>query len=122
MTPLALVKLAAQCAEYYQEAQKQMQRDALRGLFDKEWTNTVTGKALGLSALAQYHQAMANADAKDIGEQLSRLTESQSLMQQAMNYLPHGTFDAQQAIIQKAYSTAKKDNDFIVNFGSIFFF
>lgn len=67
MKPLALVKLAAQCADYYHEAQKQLQRDALRGLFDKEWTNTVTGKALGLSALAQYHQAMANADSKDIG-------------------------------------------------------
>lgn len=35
MKPLSLVKLAAQCAEYYHEAQKQLQRDAVRGLFDK---------------------------------------------------------------------------------------
>lgn len=35
MKPVALMKLAAQCAEYYHEAQKQLQRDAVRGLFDK---------------------------------------------------------------------------------------
>lgn len=35
MKPLALMKLAAQCAEYYLESQKQLQRDAVRGLFDK---------------------------------------------------------------------------------------
>ncbi|VDO42629.1 unnamed protein product [Brugia timori] len=116
MKPLALMKLAAQCAEYYQEAQKQLQRDAVRGLFDKDWTNTVKGKALGLSALAQYHKAVDNADSKNIGEQLSRLIESQSLMQQAISYMPHETFNIQYAAIEKAYTSAKKDNDFIVIF------
>lgn len=48
------------------------------------------------------------------GEQLSRLTESQSLMRQAVSYLTRGTFDTQQALIEKAYASAKKDNDFIV--------
>uniref|UniRef100_A0A0R3RFX1 BRO1 domain-containing protein n=1 Tax=Elaeophora elaphi TaxID=1147741 RepID=A0A0R3RFX1_9BILA len=113
MKPLALMKLAAQCAEYYHESQKQLQRDAVRSLFDKEWTNTVKGKALGLSALAQYHKALDNADSKNIGEQLSRLMESQSLMQQAVSYVPHGIFDVQNAAIEKAYTAAKKDNDFI---------
>ncbi|MCP9260327.1 Apoptosis-linked 2-interacting protein X 1 [Dirofilaria immitis] len=113
MKPLALMKLAAQCAEYYHEAQKQLQRDTVRGLFDKEWTNTIKGKALGLSALAQYHKAFDNADSKNIGEQLSRLAESLSLMQQANSYMPHGTFDIQYAAIEKAYASAKKDNDFI---------
>ncbi|EJD74895.1 apoptosis-linked 2-interacting protein X 1 [Loa loa] len=113
MKPLALIKLAAQCAENYHEAQKQLQKDVVRGLFDKEWTNTLKGKAFGLSALAQYHKAVDNADSKNIGEQLSRLTESQSLMQQAVSCMPHGTFDVQYAAIQKAYASAKKDNDFI---------
>ncbi|KAL3998585.1 Apoptosis-linked gene 2-interacting protein X 1 [Acanthocheilonema viteae] len=113
MKSLALTKLAAQCAEYYHESQKQLQRDAVRGLFDKEWINTVKGKALGLSALSQYHKAMDNADSKNIGEQLSRLIEAQSLMQQATSYMPHGTFDIQNAAIEKAYAVAKKDNDFI---------
>lgn len=35
MKPAALVKVAAQCAELYREAEKQMRRDTLRGLFDK---------------------------------------------------------------------------------------
>ncbi|VDM47013.1 unnamed protein product [Toxocara canis] len=113
MKPTALVKIASQCAEFYQEAQKHAHRDNLRGLFDKEWVNTVTGKSLAMSALAQYHQAMVNADAKEIGEQLSRLTEAQSLMNQANSYLPSSTFATQTALIQKAYTAAKKDNDFI---------
>uniref|UniRef100_A0A915PJX6 BRO1 domain-containing protein n=1 Tax=Setaria digitata TaxID=48799 RepID=A0A915PJX6_9BILA len=113
MKSLALMKIAAQCAEYYHEAQKQLQRDAVRGLFDKEWINVIKGKALGLSALAQYHKSMDNAEAKNIGEQLSRLTEAQSLMQQAVSHVPHGTFDLQHTAIEKAYASAKKDNDFI---------
>lgn len=33
----------------------------------QEWVSTVTGKSLAMSALAQYHQAMVNAEVKDIG-------------------------------------------------------
>ncbi|VDK46269.1 unnamed protein product [Anisakis simplex] len=113
MKQLALVKIASQCAEFYHEAQKQIHRDTLRGLFDKEWVNTVTGKSLAMSALAQYHQAMVCADSKQISEQLSRLTEAQSLISQANGYLPSSAFSTQTSIIQKAYQTAKKDNDFI---------
>lgn len=43
-------------------------------------------------------------------------------MQQALNYIPHGTFDVQYAAIEKAYTTAKKDNDFIVIFRQFPFF
>lgn len=35
MKPSALVKIASQCAEFYQEAQKQLHKDSVRGLFDK---------------------------------------------------------------------------------------
>ncbi|VDM96515.1 unnamed protein product [Thelazia callipaeda] len=113
MKPLALVKLAAQCAEYYLEAQKKLQRDSVRGLFDKAWTNIITGKSLGLSALAQYYKALDSAGTKEISEQLSRLNEALSLIQQAVSYMPHGTFDVHLSAIQKAYLSAKKDNDFI---------
>lgn len=33
----------------------------------QEWANTVKGKALGFSALAQYHKAVDNGNSKNIG-------------------------------------------------------
>lgn len=35
MKPAALVKISAQCSEYYNEAQKALHRDTVRGTFEK---------------------------------------------------------------------------------------
>ena len=35
MKPSALVKISAQCAEFYQDAHKQMTRDVVKGIWDK---------------------------------------------------------------------------------------
>uniref|UniRef100_A0A1I7ZGC7 BRO1 domain-containing protein n=1 Tax=Steinernema glaseri TaxID=37863 RepID=A0A1I7ZGC7_9BILA len=113
MKETALVKIAAQCAELYQEAYKLMTREIVKGVWEKEWLNAVNAKGLALCALAQYHQANVNADSKDIGEQLSRLTEAMRLMELTGNYVPSSTFTAHQKAIEKAHAGAKKDNDFI---------
>ncbi|KAK0414293.1 hypothetical protein QR680_007253 [Steinernema hermaphroditum] len=113
MKETALVKIASQCAELYQEAYKLMTRDIVKGIWEKEWLNTANAKGLAMSALAQYHQANVNAEAKDIGEQLSRLTESMRLMEMSTNFIPASTFSNEQKAIEKAHAGAKKDNDFI---------
>lgn len=113
MKPAALVKISSQCSDYYQEAQKALHRDTVRGVFEKEWLNTVAGKSLAMSALAQYHQAQGCGDARQIGEQLSRLEQAVSLMQQAGGYMPSSAFAQQTSDIQKAHQSAKKDNEFI---------
>ncbi|CAI2348068.1 unnamed protein product [Caenorhabditis sp. 36 PRJEB53466] len=115
MKPSAMVKISAQIAEFYTEAQKVMTKDVVRGLWDKEWNNMVNGKTLAYSALAQFHQAEVNGENREIGEQLSRLAEALRLFETAQKYLPKdvtGIWDLYPAI-SKAHVAAKKDNDFI---------
>ncbi|TKR87931.1 hypothetical protein L596_012257 [Steinernema carpocapsae] len=113
MKETALVKIAAQCADLYQDAYKLMTREIVKGIWEKEWLNLVNGKSLAMNGLANFHQANINAEAKDIGEQLSRLTESLRLMEMTSNYIPAGTYANETKLIEKAHAGAKKDNDFI---------
>uniref|UniRef100_A0A8R1IJ38 BRO1 domain-containing protein n=1 Tax=Caenorhabditis japonica TaxID=281687 RepID=A0A8R1IJ38_CAEJA len=116
MKATSMVKISAQIAEFYAEAQKLMQKDVVRGVWDKEWSAIVNGKTLAYAALAQFHQAEVNGENREIGEQLSRLAESLKLFETAQKYLPKdltGIWDLYPAI-SKAHVAAKKDNDFIV--------
>ncbi|WKX95147.1 hypothetical protein Q1695_011978 [Nippostrongylus brasiliensis] len=113
MKQSALVKIAAQVADFYLDAQKAMNRDSVKGLWEKEWTHIVTGKSLGFQAIAQLHQAGINAEQQEMSEQLSRLGEAVRLTEMATKYLPPGCLSEQLNSVQKMYTAAKKDNDFI---------
>ncbi|KAK6026554.1 BRO1-like domain protein [Ostertagia ostertagi] len=113
MKPSALVKIAAQAGDFYQDALKAMNRDAVKGLWEKEWVHTVTGKMFGFQAISQLHQAGINAEQQEMSEQLSRLGEALKLSEMAAKYLPAGCLSEQLNSIQKMYTAAKKDNDFI---------
>ncbi|KAK6012655.1 hypothetical protein OSTOST_22172, partial [Ostertagia ostertagi] len=90
-----------------------MNRDAVKGLWEKEWVHTVTGKMFGFQAISQLHQAGINAEQQEMSEQLSRLGEALKLSEMAAKYLPAGCLSEQLNSIQKMYTAAKKDNDFI---------
>ncbi|KAK6053898.1 BRO1-like domain protein, partial [Cooperia oncophora] len=113
MKPSALVKIAAQVGDFYQDALKAMNRDAVKGLWEKEWLHIVTGKMFGFQAISQLHQASINAEQQEMSEQLSRLGEALKLSEMAAKYLPSGCLSEQLNQIQKMYTAAKKDNDFI---------
>ncbi|PAV81379.1 hypothetical protein WR25_06845 [Diploscapter pachys] len=114
MKPASLTKIAAQVADFYAEAHKSMTKDIVKSIWDKEWLNTVNGKTMLYQAVAQFHQSEVNGEAREIGEQLSRLTEAQRLTETALKYLPSSPyFTEQQNNINKGFTTAKKDNDFI---------
>uniref|UniRef100_A0A915EJP3 BRO1 domain-containing protein n=1 Tax=Ditylenchus dipsaci TaxID=166011 RepID=A0A915EJP3_9BILA len=114
MKQSALVKISSQCAEFYQECQKVMSRDIVKGIWEKEWLKIVSGKSLAYTAIAQYHQSNVAEDAKEIGEQLARLKEAIRLMDQANSYLTVTShFSAENAAIKKSWEQANKDNDFI---------
>ncbi|CAD6194090.1 unnamed protein product [Caenorhabditis auriculariae] len=116
MKPAAMVKIGAQVADFYAEAQKLMTKDIVKGLWEKEWLSTVNGKNLAYQALSQFHQAELNGENREIGEQLSRLSEAIKLSETASKYLPAGGSNAITDLfpaISKAHTLAKKDNDFI---------
>lgn len=52
-----LVKISAQTGDFYDQAYKLMSRDTVKGLWEKEWLQVVTGKGLAYQALSQHHQA-----------------------------------------------------------------
>lgn len=52
-----VAKLCSQCEEMYGDALKHLQRETLKGLWDREWIPRVAGKQAGYHALAEYHQS-----------------------------------------------------------------
>jgi programmed cell death 6-interacting protein len=41
----------------YAEANRQMSRDVVKALWEREWLSIVTGKQLAFTALAHFHKA-----------------------------------------------------------------
>uniref|UniRef100_A0A914GYL8 BRO1 domain-containing protein n=1 Tax=Globodera rostochiensis TaxID=31243 RepID=A0A914GYL8_GLORO len=95
--PASLLKIAAQCADFYQDAQKLMNREAVKRIWDKEWTQSVAGKGLVFASLAQFHAAETSLEEHKYGEQA---------------YLPNA-FLEESALVKKELERATRDNDFI---------
>ncbi|KAI1729533.1 BRO1-like domain-containing protein [Ditylenchus destructor] len=115
MKPTSLSKVAQQLAEFYQIAEEQMNKEPVNNVCDKSWLNAVTGKKQLYSALAQFHQTQALADAKDdFGEQLSRLGEAQKLLNKAKSAASNSAFYKETVEkVTKALEKAKRENDYI---------
>lgn len=52
-----VAKLCSQCEELFGDAAKHLQRETLKGLWDREWIPRVAGKQAGYHALAEYYQS-----------------------------------------------------------------
>ncbi|KAI1721063.1 BRO1-like domain-containing protein [Ditylenchus destructor] len=115
MKPTSLSKVAQQLAEFYQITEEQMNKEPVNNVCDKSWLNAVTGKKQLYSALAQFHQTQALADAKDdFGEQLSRLGEAQKLLNKAKSAASNSAFYKETVEkVTKALEKAKRENDYI---------
>ncbi|KAL8822974.1 MAG: hypothetical protein Q9191_006305 [Dirinaria sp. TL-2023a] len=68
-----LAKLASQAAYLYAQATEGVQENVARSVFDKLWLQVVQIKAGFLSSVAQYYQALADADANSHGTAIARL-------------------------------------------------
>ncbi|UYV60545.1 PDCD6IP, partial [Cordylochernes scorpioides] len=109
-----LAKVASQCEDLYGDALKQMQRDAIKSIWDKEWLPVVASKRALYGAMAQYFQSLVNKAAKDIGEELARLQHALELIKVAESKGGPNFNGKDYALrIRQAHESAQKDNDFI---------
>ncbi|KAF2349567.1 BRO1 domain [Trinorchestia longiramus] len=114
MKPAVIAKLCAQCEELYSEASKQMGREMLKPLWDRDWVSRVAGKQLAFSALAQFYQSRVCNEQKAVGEEISRLRQAVELFKSAETRSGNAGQVAEQiARSQSLLETALKDNDFI---------
>lgn len=109
-----IAKIAAQCEELYADALKQMQREADRVMWDKDWLPLVAGKQAGFHALSEYYQSLVCKVKKEVGEEIARLQRASELMKAAESRAGL-TFSMKDYVnkINLNLEEAKKDNDFI---------
>ncbi|ODN01568.1 Programmed cell death 6-interacting protein [Orchesella cincta] len=114
MKDAIVAKLCVQAEDMYADALRQMQRDAVKHLWDREWLPIVAGKQAAFSALSQYFQSHVCGQKKQVGEQIARLNHCLEVLKQAQTRSGVPNFFAD--YINKAnrmVAEAKKDNDFI---------
>ncbi|KAM0325485.1 hypothetical protein ACHAQA_007472 [Verticillium albo-atrum] len=68
-----LAKLASQAASLYKDAVEGAQENVNKGIFERVWLLMVQIKANLLSSMAQYYQALADAEAGQYGSAIARL-------------------------------------------------
>ncbi|WKY02881.1 hypothetical protein Q1695_016293 [Nippostrongylus brasiliensis] len=111
LNPKALVKVAAQAADFYSEASKTM--DLTKNYWKKEWLNTIAGKAFGFQAIAEFHGAQVHWERHEVGERLSRLKHSIDLVEKMKRRLAPSSFREQISEIEHAYKESTSDNRLI---------
>lgn len=114
MKDMIIAKVASQCEELYGDAAKQMGRDSLKSIWDREWLPIVVSKQAAFGAIAQYHQALLCHANKNVGEELARLQHAMDLMKTSEAQAgPSFSFRDEVKKISLMYEDVKKDNDFI---------
>ena len=111
-----VAKLSAHADDLFADVLKNMQKEEVRNLWDKDWLAVVSGKQALYNGIAQYHQSrVCNAD-KAIGEEISRLQYAMELFTAATSRSGKtnlgGSADWNKRS-DRALTEAKKDNDFI---------
>lgn len=114
MKDMIIAKVSYQCYEFYEDAMKQMQKEHVKTLFEKEWMMTVSSKQAAFQAIAEYHQSAVCKAKKDVGEELARLQHALELIKTAETRGGY-VFSFKDYInrITRAHEEARKDNDFI---------
>ncbi|XP_018017189.1 programmed cell death 6-interacting protein-like [Hyalella azteca] len=114
MKSAVIAKLCMQCEELYGEASKQMGREILKPLWDRDWIARVAGKQLAFNALAQFYQSRVCNEEKSVDEEISRLRHALELFKSAETRSGNaGQVVDQIARAQSLMDEAVKYNDFI---------
>lgn len=111
-----VAKLAGHADDLYADVLKNMQKESVRTLWDKDWIPVVSGKQALYNGIAQFHQARVCNANKAIGEEISRLQYTVELLTAAATRSgkPNlGNANDWSRKAERALADAKKDNDFI---------
>ncbi|CAL4062254.1 unnamed protein product [Meganyctiphanes norvegica] len=114
MKDAMVAKLCQQLEEMYGDAHKQMNRESLKPLWDRDWLAKVAGKQAGYLALAQYHQSRVCNANKAVGEEIARLKQAIEQFKAAQVRSGDMTaFADSLGRAERALQDAEKDNNFI---------
>lgn len=114
MKDAIIAKVASQCEELYADAARQMGRESLKNLWERDWLSIVNSKQAAFGAVAELHQALVCQAKKDVGEELARLGHAMELMKTAEARAGVAfSFRDDAKKIARIYEETKKDNDFI---------
>ncbi|XP_076063979.1 programmed cell death 6-interacting protein-like protein AliX [Oratosquilla oratoria] len=109
-----IARLCAQCDDLYADALKNLQRESLKPLWERDWISKVAGKQAAYHALAQFHQSRVCNANKAVGEEIARLKYCIELFKTAQTRSGDLTLFAENVgRAQRALEEATKDNDFI---------
>eukprot|EP00090_Calanus_glacialis_P005356 TRINITY_DN14162_c0_g1_i1.p1 TRINITY_DN14162_c0_g1~~TRINITY_DN14162_c0_g1_i1.p1 ORF type:complete len:399 (+),score=173.33 TRINITY_DN14162_c0_g1_i1:68-1198(+) len=111
-----IAKLARHTDILYTETASLMQKETVKGLWDKTWFSIVTGKQAMYSGLVQFHQARVCKAEKTIGQEIARLQLARELLIKSEPLLVQGGQGGAQKwvdLCDTSLQEAKKDNEFI---------
>ena len=111
-----VAKLSGHADDLFAEVMKQMQREAVRTLWDRDWIPFISGKQAFYNGLSQYHQSKVCNANKSVGEEIARLQYAIELFtacqqRAGINCLCNAGDWIKRS--NRALTDAKKDNDFI---------
>ncbi|XP_060802122.1 programmed cell death 6-interacting protein [Amyelois transitella] len=109
-----VAKVCAQAEELYTEALRAMQREQLRGLWERGWLPAVAAKQALMRGLAHYHQAAVCRQNKAVGEEIARLQlAAEALKAGGAGGAGAGAAADAAARAARQLAAARRDNDFI---------
>ncbi|KIW16798.1 hypothetical protein PV08_03988 [Exophiala spinifera] len=131
--PALLAKLSAQAQFLFGQAKEGLEAESVRGVFDYTWLKFIQIKALHLSSLAEYYQALTEDETNLHGSAIARLQVAEKASKQALSYAKafpstpstssqlgadtattlQGITRRQLETVQEKLSSLVKDNDFI---------
>ena len=111
-----VAKLSGHADDLFAEVMKQMQREAVRTLWDRDWLPFISAKQAFYNGLSQYNQSKVCNANKSVGEEIARLQYAIELFtacqqRSGVNCLCNAGDWIKRA--NRALTDAKKDNDFI---------
>lgn len=109
-----VAKVCAQCEELYTDAWRALNKEQLKGLWDRDWISIVSAKQSAFRGLTQLYQALVCRANKAVGEEIARLTLAEEQLKHAQARVGVAGY-LQEHVTRAArnLASATKDNDFI---------